>query len=156
MRVQYQNIGNLQEKLGFYCIAVEEARGFTSGIWVLAIDKSIKCAVLESSHQIVSLSFGSGESEWLCTVVHASPIPNVRVALWEHLKLLRNQFYKPWIVLGDFNEITRASEVKGGAWVSSRAKAFRDCLNNCGLIDMGAMEGFFHLEEVCPRSKTFT
>ena len=140
-RVQYLKVSKSWEKMGFYPIAVEEARGFAGGIWVLAKDKSVKCSVLESSHQTVSLSFG--DTEWWCTAVYASPIPSVRESLWNHLRGLRTRFSKPWLALGDFNDITRASEVKGGAWVSSRARAFRECLDDCGLIDLGAMGGFF-------------
>ena len=36
-----------------------------------------------------------------------------------------------------------ASEVKGGAWVFSRANAFWDCLDDCGLTIMGAMGSFY-------------
>ena len=142
-RVQYRRVNNFWEKLGFHPIAIEEARGFAGGIWILVKDNTISCSILESSSQTVTLSFGNGNSEWLCTAVYASPIPNIRASLWTHLIAIRNQVCKPWVVLGDFNEIVMASEVKGGAWVSSRAKAFRDCLDHCGLIDMGAMGSFF-------------
>ena len=75
--------------------------------------------------------------------IYGSPIPNIHVSLWAHLRSLSYQICKPWLVLGDFNEITMASEFKGGARVSSRANAFHDCLDDCSLIDMSAMGGFY-------------
>ena len=36
----------------------------------------------------------------------------------------------PWIVFGDFNEITKSDEKIG--WLE-----FRDCLNRCELYDLG-------------------
>lgn len=43
-----------------------------------------------------------------------------------------------WIVLSDFNDVLDNSEKFGGLKVSyRRASLFRDCLNDCNLIDLG-------------------
>ena len=80
-RVQYQRVGKHWEKIGFYYITVEEGIGFVGGIWVLTKDKSIKCSILESSWQSITLSFGSGNVEWLCTAVYANSISNFCASL---------------------------------------------------------------------------
>lgn len=44
----------------------------------------------------------------------------------------------PWIVFGDFNKITHPDKEFG--WLESDAnqmRSFRECLNACGLIDLG-------------------
>ena len=44
----------------------------------------------------------------------------------------------PWVVCGDFNEIVQSYETLG--WLDRDArqiKVFRECLSNCGLIDLG-------------------
>ena len=51
---------------------------------------------------------------------------------------LKNQYTMPWIVFGDFNEITESDEKIG--WLDRDAKQmaeFRDCLNRCELFDLG-------------------
>jgi len=44
----------------------------------------------------------------------------------------------PWVVFGDFNEIIQFDEKMGwldrDAW---RKEGFRECLSDCGLIDLG-------------------
>lgn len=44
----------------------------------------------------------------------------------------------PWVVFGDFNEITQSDEKLG--WLDREAEQmqkFRDCLSFCGLTDLG-------------------
>lgn len=44
----------------------------------------------------------------------------------------------PWVVFGDFNEILYSYEKLGGAKREVRQmEAFRECLNKCGLVDLG-------------------
>ena len=44
----------------------------------------------------------------------------------------------PWIVFGDFNEIVYSHEKSRGLARDSKQMAnFRDCLDRCGLFDLG-------------------
>lgn len=44
----------------------------------------------------------------------------------------------PWVCIGDFNEITRLGEKTGGSIrVESQMQKFRECLDFCGLKDLG-------------------
>lgn len=44
----------------------------------------------------------------------------------------------PWIMMGDFNEVLLGSEKFGGRPVNiRRALKFQDCLDACGMIDIG-------------------
>lgn len=44
----------------------------------------------------------------------------------------------PWMIAGDFNEILLGEDKYGGRAVNTiRALKFQECLNNCGMIDLG-------------------
>nr|KYP64025.1 Transposon TX1 uncharacterized [Cajanus cajan] len=45
---------------------------------------------------------------------------------------------RPWLVLGDFNEIMMSTECRGGRFSMARASQFMEVLNDCNLLDMGA------------------
>ncbi|GAU31324.1 hypothetical protein TSUD_315340 [Trifolium subterraneum] len=47
----------------------------------------------------------------------------------------------PWMLAGDFNDITCAADKRGGAQVSSRrCKNFKDRINACHLLDLGFID----------------
>ena len=51
---------------------------------------------------------------------------------------LHGRFSVPWICAGDFNEITKTHEKKGGRLRPyTQMKNFRDVLDECGLMDLG-------------------
>lgn len=87
-------------------------------------------------HQAISFLVGDGDDSWVCTAVYASPTPIVRSSFWSYLVELRSRVSKPWMLIGDFNEVLLASECKGGSFVHSRARLFQDCLNACNLSDV--------------------
>ena len=44
----------------------------------------------------------------------------------------------PWMIAGNFNEILLREDKYGGQAVNTvRALRFQECLNNCGMIDLG-------------------
>lgn len=45
--------------------------------------------------------------------------------------------------MGDFNEITLVSKVKGGAFVLSRARILHECLDHCGPADLHVVDSKF-------------
>ncbi|XP_057425891.1 uncharacterized protein LOC130719279 [Lotus japonicus] len=81
----------------------------------------------------------------MCTAVYASPILAQREALWRHLSGLRSDIVIPWLLVGDMNEILHPSEVRGGEFVASRAARFATLLEECCLVDLGAVGGNYTL-----------
>jgi hypothetical protein len=80
------------------------------------------------------------EGWWFLTPVYASPNKNTRSLLWEELKKIALPMNDPWLLAGDFNDIACAEEKRGGVIASSRkCSIFRDRINTCSLIDIGAM-----------------
>ena len=81
---------------------------------------------------------GGSEGARRFTGFYGEPTTHKRHESWSLLRQLNNQFDLPWLCAGDFNEIVRGSEKKGG---SSRSHAqmqlFRDAIDECGSLDMG-------------------
>ena len=135
---QFTNVRNFWNNLGYTVEGLVEAQGFLGGIWMLTSGGSFSCTLVDCFHQCVTVEVGCGDKKWVSSAIYASPIPTIRSQLWDYLARLRNSISHPWILMGDFNDILLPSEVKGGAFYASRAKAFTDMMENCQLVDMGA------------------
>ncbi|KAK9987796.1 hypothetical protein SO802_028035 [Lithocarpus litseifolius] len=91
-----------------------------------------------NSHIDVGINGGSAPSPWRATGFYGHPDAGKRFISWQLLDFLKSQNTLPWIVFGDFNEITQSDEKMG--WLDRDAKQmeeFRDCLNRCELFDLG-------------------
>lgn len=61
-----------------------------------------------------------------------------RYILWHLLDSLSSQCNMPWVVISDFNEILFSDEKLDSAEREAKQMvAFRECLNRCGLVDLG-------------------
>ena len=57
---------------------------------------------------------------------------------WDKIRELNAQHNLPWAIIGDLNEILFNHEKEGGNLrPHNRMQAFRDVLDDCGLIDLG-------------------
>ncbi|CAM8958980.1 unnamed protein product [Rhodiola kirilowii] len=79
-----------------------------------------------------------GEVEFCLTLFYGNPRANDRTRSWELLRRLKKETGRPWLVMGDFNEIAFRWEMESHrerqAW---QMRNFRDCLEACELSDMG-------------------
>ena len=70
--------------------------------------------------------------------MYAPPHFNKRKLFWDYLESLARNISLPWILLGDFDDMISEDEKLGGLPVNrTRIAAFRNCLDKCGLIDLG-------------------
>lgn len=67
---------------------------------------------------------------------YTSPIPSAQLAFWDYHVSLTTTFHGPWLLMGDFNEITLPREVRGGVFNQSRADALLRAMDTCNLIDL--------------------
>lgn len=75
---------------------------------------------------------------WRATSFYGHPDTNKRYISWQLINSLSKQCNIPWVVFDDFNEILFSDEKLGGAERESKQmEAFRNCLNRCGLRDLG-------------------
>ncbi|XP_074299307.1 uncharacterized protein LOC141630374 [Silene latifolia] len=63
---------------------------------------------------------------------------NDRAPLWGHLKRIARTIDGPWAIAGDFNCVLAANERVGGNVPSSEMEPFRDCVADCGVLDIAA------------------
>jgi hypothetical protein len=78
------------------------------------------------------------DKSWRFTGIYGEPRTEMRNKMWEFLRYPRAQDDLPWLCAGDFNEALSQSEQLGGNLRSeTQITAFRDCLLDCGLTDMG-------------------
>ena len=115
--------------------------GFSGGIWMLWNEGSnLKVGTLTTSeysiHALVKVPIQS--HNFLLTVIYAFPNFNKKKILWNYLKILAPSVNLPWVLFGDFNDMLVEDEKMGGLPLNgSRLTAFRDCINQCGLMDLG-------------------
>ena len=112
--------------------------GFSGDIWLLWNERpSFSVEIITcSEHSIHALiKVHSPSLSFLFTAVYAPPQFNRRK---HYLQNLAVNISLPWLLLGDFNDMISEEEKLGGLPVNrTRMMAFRNCLDKCGLIDLG-------------------
>ncbi|CAI8619857.1 unnamed protein product [Vicia faba] len=77
------------------------------------------------------------EQEWNFTAIYASPHENNKNMLWEKLTDLAYSLQAPWMLVGDFNDISHVSEKRGGVLASLNiCKRLRDKMDRCLISDV--------------------
>ena len=115
--------------------------GFSGGIWLLWNESpSFKVEIITHSeysiHALMKVS--SPSLSFLLTIVYASPNFNKHKYFWDYLQNLANVVSLQWVLLGDFNDMLSDDEKMGGLPVNrNRIIAFRNCVDKCGLMDLG-------------------
>ena len=99
---------------------------------------TIRLKSCSNSHIDVIVEGKADQDPWRATGFYGQPDSGKRKISWSLLEMLNKQCNMPWVVYGDFNEITHADEKIG--WFDRDATQmweFRECLSRCGLIDLG-------------------
>ncbi|XP_074305909.1 uncharacterized protein LOC141641134 [Silene latifolia] len=66
-----------------------------------------------------------------------------RVALWNTLKEISNDYNDPWLWLWDFNTIMSPVERLGGNTTDAEMARFQDCVSICGMEDIPSTGALF-------------
>ncbi|KAK2664916.1 hypothetical protein Ddye_003490 [Dipteronia dyeriana] len=96
--------------LGFSNSFVVDAEGFSGGIWLLWNNSQVELQVIANTRHCITALVDDHSSVWVLTVVYANPCATTRSLLWNYLDSIRKCFNLPWLIDGDFNEITNSSE----------------------------------------------
>lgn len=76
--------------------------------------------------------------KWLFFAIYASNVYCDRCILWKNLKCIHDSYKGHWLMGGDFNEILHATEKFGcNGLCISHSNTFLNCINYCGLSDLG-------------------
>lgn len=115
--------------------------GYSSGIWLLWSEDSrlIVEILTTNAYSILALvKIPTNSCNFLFTAICASPDFNKRKILWNYLKDLSPFINMSWVLLGDFNDMLAKDEKRWGLALNRYwLNAFRDCIDFCGLMDLG-------------------
>ena len=115
--------------------------GYSGGIWLLWNESPTFFVeiITRNEHSIHALvKVHSPSMSFLSIVVYAPPQFHKRILFWEYLQNLARHISLPWVILGDFNDMIYEDEKHGGIPVNrTRISAFRNCMDKCGLMDLG-------------------
>lgn len=88
--------------------------GFLGGIWILWNPYNITVEPLATSFYEAHFQVKVNFIIFILTALYASPIFEVKRHLWHNLSELADYINLPWLVIGDFNEISHPREKFGG------------------------------------------
>ncbi|XP_016469275.1 uncharacterized protein LOC107791689 [Nicotiana tabacum] len=130
----------LRDDFTFTSMASVAAEGHSSGIVVLWDENILLVEEIaitnQEVHCMVEVLYLT--RKFLFSSIYASPTLAHRQILWQNLKCISDNYHGPWLVGGDFNEVTRASEKFGGRHLNNKhVDQFLNCLNYCNLVDLG-------------------
>ena len=137
-RLPVRKLEFLHVKLGMSgCFRVDRRR-FGGGL-ALLWDTSVKLHIQSySPYHIDAHVFQEDGVSWRFTSFYGHPETALRYRSWSLLRRLHGLSDKPWLVLGDFNEIVALEENVGCEDRSLRKMAgFREVLMDCTLTDLG-------------------
>lgn len=79
-----------------------------------------------------------GNQPFRITFVYGEAQVQERYKTWDTIRGIAGASTRPWVAMGDFNEIIHAGEQDGiGTRSQVQMDAFRDALDTCGLSDIG-------------------
>ncbi|KAL1357221.1 hypothetical protein HN51_009176 [Arachis hypogaea] len=123
---------------GFNFKMVVDAQGFSGGIWLLWKNPNLRVQEISRHNQALHVQVLEEGKKWELTIVYANPQINLRREVQSYIKDLASSIQSPWLICGDFNEISDPSEKKGGALCdTNQIHRFKEWVDACNLIDLG-------------------
>lgn len=132
----------LKASLGYENLFYVNNRGLSGGLALFWKGKNVASLISYSSNHIdISVNNGEG-GEWRLTGFYGFPSRRDRQKSWDLLCTLKDKSDLPWLVIGDFKDLTCQKEKKGGRpHPTALLHGFADALDQCGLFDLG-MHGY--------------
>jgi hypothetical protein len=92
----YAKVERMWLSLGYNLVFIQEAMGYSGGIWILSNRNDLQFTLINSIPQAITFMVSKGGlASWYCTAVYGSPIYTIRTSLWSHLTNLRNIITAP-------------------------------------------------------------
>ncbi|CAM8877042.1 unnamed protein product [Rhodiola kirilowii] len=126
----------MRVRLGFRNCFVVDPKGSAGGLAVLWKSEVSLTIRNYSRFHVDAVSGASFQSR--LTLFYGNLIVSKRKESWNLIRTLESLQSGPWVLLGDFNEVFKDSEVhrvhQRNQW---QIEAFRRVIGECGLIDLG-------------------
>jgi hypothetical protein len=120
---------------GCYAVNCDGLSGGLALVWLSSVSVLIKPCNARCIDVHITLKNGI---KWRATFVYGEPRRERRSEFWDFLCFMRAQWDGPWICCGDFNEVLNQDEHFGPRErTDAQISAFRDCLQDCELMDLG-------------------
>lgn len=113
-RLSGERANTVINSLGFERSYKVDPMGFSGGIWILWNPHNITVEPHSTSFFEVHLQIQVSYNIFILTALYASPKFNIRKNLWHKLSNIASFISLPWLLMGDFNEISHPREKFGG------------------------------------------
>ncbi|MDV3146745.1 MAG: hypothetical protein Q8754_02860 [Sweet potato little leaf phytoplasma] len=139
-KLKGNEVDRVRRQLQFeYSLVVPSIR--QSGGLMLLWRNETKVSIRSYSKGHIDAAIQEGCWSWRFIGIYGNPVRGLHHERWRLMTRLAEQSDIPWVLGGDFNEITDGSEKKGG---SSRAEAdmrdFQEAIDCCGVLDPGFID----------------
>jgi len=99
--------------------------------------------LFDINHQIVIFIIQPHNISWYYSLVCVSTSLLVCTLLWDYISNHGKSIIRPWLLIGDLNEIINPSNALSGTFNPSKALLMASIYVECGFIDMGTIGGNF-------------
>lgn len=129
----------IRNRCGFNEGLCVDSNGSSGGIGLWWKDLEVSLISFSTHHVLVEIKDDRGDgNRWFACGVYGWPERANKFQTSELLKRVRESVRGPLVVFGDFNEILSMNEKEGGAVRRDcEMEVFRECLDVCGLVDLG-------------------
>ncbi|KAF7841604.1 putative RNA-directed DNA polymerase [Senna tora] len=115
-----------------------------SGGTILAWNQATQCTVIDvSKHWIHASAISATSGEFHFTCVYGHPRLAERAILWEYLQQKASITDLPWIVFGDFNQVSSSVEKLSSCSSLPGADQFKNLLAEGAMIDLHAQGNWY-------------
>ncbi|KAI7983037.1 hypothetical protein LOK49_LG15G00583 [Camellia lanceoleosa] len=107
----FSSMGLFFNNLGYTASTTVDPVGRVGGIWLLWIPTQVSVSAFVANQQVIQATVKRKDYEdWVLAAVYASPNIRLRQTLWEDLEDTAYSMTKPWLIAGDFTEISEQNE----------------------------------------------
>ncbi|XP_019157963.1 PREDICTED: uncharacterized protein LOC109154684 [Ipomoea nil] len=136
---------NMADKLGFCSSFMVDPLGFAGGLLLVWNKDRVPLTVVgHNSQSIHTLIPRHDGKNFRISFAYVRPTRRAKDLFWQGCKEYSNSFKDPWVMLGDFNDISGQADQWGvGEIVASSVDRFLEAVNDCGLMDLGTSRSRF-------------
>lgn len=128
----------IRVQLGFFGMLIWDKEGRSGGLclyWTTGADVQLLSC---SKGHIDLIVTTHNNLSWRFTSLYGNPDSSLRTHTWDLMKHLGDCHSLPWLCGGELNEILFEYEKSdGGNRAPFLMQNFRECLDHCGLADLG-------------------